>query len=41
MTYEKPEVRDFGDIAEHTYLTDGDDGPGCSYEVCDTLVDAN
>jgi hypothetical protein len=28
MTYEKPEVRDFGSIAEHTYV-DGDFG-GCS-----------
>jgi hypothetical protein len=33
MTYEKPAVRDFGDIAEHTYNTGGDDGPGCSYVV--------
>jgi hypothetical protein len=39
MTYEKPEVRDFGDIAEHTYQTDGDDGPGHSYEVVDATVD--
>ena len=22
MTYEKPEIRDFGSIAEHTYQTD-------------------
>ena len=24
MTYEKPEVRDFGSIAEHTYTGDWD-----------------
>ncbi len=31
MTYEKPEVRDFGSIAEHTYfdIVDGD-FCGCS-----------
>ena len=31
MTYEKPEVRDFGSIAEHTYVT-GDCDPqfGCA-----------
>jgi hypothetical protein len=31
MTYEKPQVRDFGSIAEHTYFDNVDDGfPGCS-----------
>jgi len=25
MTYEKPQVRDFGDIAKHTYNVAGDD----------------
>lgn len=31
MTYAKPEVRDFGSIADHTYTVDSDDGfPGYS-----------
>ena len=25
VTYEKPAVRDLGDIAKHTYVTGGDD----------------
>jgi hypothetical protein len=35
MTYDKPEIRDFGNIAEHTYAPDGDilykcvSGPNC------------
>jgi hypothetical protein len=35
MTYEKPQVRDFGDIAKHTYnVADDDDGfPGVSCEI--------
>ena len=35
MTYEKPEIRDFGDIAKHTYQTDGVDFIGCSGQLCD------
>jgi hypothetical protein len=39
VTYEKPAVRDLGDIANHTYSTggidSGDDGfPGFSGDVC-------
>ena len=32
MKYEKPEVRDFGSIADHTYTVDS--FPGGSGEVC-------
>ncbi len=40
MTYEKPAIRDLGDIAKHTYFIggddEGDDGfPGCSGDLCD------
>jgi len=35
MTYEKPEVRDFGDIAKHTYVIGGPDYCGQSCEVTD------
>lgn len=39
MTYDKPEIRDFGDIAKHTYQTDDVDicYPGAS---CDIVYDA-
>jgi hypothetical protein len=32
MTYDKPEIRDFGSIAEHTYFDGGldDDGFPCA-----------
>ncbi|MDH3260788.1 MAG: hypothetical protein OEM81_07970 [Acidimicrobiia bacterium] len=42
MTYEKPEVRDLGDIAKHTYIVPGPDicwpGQSC-YDTTDALVD--
>ena len=35
MTYDKPEIRDFGNIAEHTYQTDADILYKCvSGEIC-------
>jgi hypothetical protein len=38
MTYEKPEVRDFGDIANHTFFQ-GDDEcwSGASGNLCDAV----
>ena len=39
MTYDKPEIHDFGNIAEHTYqigVDDGGDFCGLSAQVCDT-----
>ena len=36
MTYEKPQIRDFGNIAKHTYtVIDGHDFGGGSGQVCD------
>lgn len=35
MTYDKPEIRDFGNIADHTYT---DDVYGCvSGPLCDSV----
>jgi hypothetical protein len=35
MTYDKPEIRDFGSIAEHTFFDGGIDCfPCASGEVC-------
>ena len=36
MTYQKPEIRDLGDIAQHTYQTDGEIiiYPGGSGQCC-------
>jgi hypothetical protein len=34
MTYEAPEIRDFGDIADHTYFQGDDDFIGYSAEPC-------
>jgi hypothetical protein len=39
MRYDKPEIRDFGNIAEHTYLVDGTDFQCVSGPNCDDLVD--
>ena len=38
MTYEKPEVSDFGPIAENTYLIDDDYDGGPSGDVVDTIT---
>jgi hypothetical protein len=35
MTYERPEIRDFGDIAQHTFIDGGVDFCGNSAELCD------
>jgi hypothetical protein len=42
MRYEKPEVRDFGSIAEHTYTDHlGDDTDFCGNSIVDAqCVDA-
>jgi len=39
MNYERPEVRDFGNIAQHTYLQGDDDiiYCGASANICDAI----
>lgn len=38
MDYERPEVRDFGNIAQHTYLQGDDDiYCGASANICDAV----
>lgn len=37
MTYERPEISDFGNIAEHTYT--GHDFCGASAQICDSVIE--